>query len=197
MSLAAFDTYAARWYPPWVEAEPLPAGEVSALLALGDALPRETAGISPASGPRLDSGFRHSQVSWIYPGPGAPEVLFRVLEIAQRANAAHFGFDLVGFAEPLQYTVYEAPSVGYEWHVDLVRERGRLQRKLSLTVQLSADDDHEGGELEFREGNGIVRAPRGPGRVVAFASWQLHRVTPVTRGTRRSLVAWVGGPSFR
>ena len=114
-----------------------------------------------------------------------------------RLSHVALNLDLVGFAEPVQYTVYEAPSVGYEWHVDMVDAPSEVQRKLSLTLQLSDPADYEGGALEFRDGCSVVAAPRERGAVVAFPSWAHHRVTPVTRGVRRSLVAWVGGPCFR
>jgi PKHD-type hydroxylase len=64
-------------------------------------------------------------------------------------------------------------------------------------VQLSAPEDYDGGQLELRDGDEIVSGPRDAGTIVAFPSWVIHRVTPVTRGLRRSLVVWVGGPPFR
>jgi len=33
--------------------------------------------------------------------------------------------------------------------------------------------------------------------MIVFPSHVLHRVTPVTRGVRRSLVGWIGGPHPR
>jgi PKHD-type hydroxylase len=64
-------------------------------------------------------------------------------------------------------------------------------------VQLSEASDYEGGDLEFfnARGEGAVRRPRGS--VTFFPSYLAHRVSPVTRGLRRSLVAWACGPGFR
>jgi PKHD-type hydroxylase len=70
-------------------------------------------------------------------------------------------------------------------------------RKLSLSIQLSDPAAYEGCELELSFGDGIKTAPRKRGTVVAFASYVLHRVTPITAGTRKSLVVWVSGPEFR
>ena len=57
--------------------------------------------------------------------------------------------------------------------------------------------ERDGCDLELSYGDGAVAAPRGLGTVAAFPSYVLHRVSPVSRGTRKSLVAWVSGPAFR
>lgn len=163
---------------------------------LGDALPAEPAQIAQRGGSVRDAAFRGARLAWLHPGPDTADVFATLARLVEAANR-EFGFDLVGFAEPVQYTVYEAPTVGYDWHFDMIDEPTGVQRKLSVTVQLSAPSEYEGGDLEFRDGANVVRAPRAQGAVVAFPSWSLHRVTPVTRGRRRSVVAWIGGPRFR
>jgi len=70
------------------------------------------------------------------------------------------------------------------------------QRKISVTVQLSAPDEYEGGDLQFNIGRQIT-APRVQGAAVIFPSFYLHRVTPVTKGVRKSFVLWVGGEPYR
>ena len=42
-----------------------------------------------------------------------------------------------------------------------------------------------------------VKAHKGAGSVFIFPSYMLHRVTPVTKGIRRSFVLWVGGSHYR
>ena len=64
-----------------------------------------------------------------------------------------------------------------------------------MTVQLSPPDDYAGGNLEF-VGNRHA-SERELGAATIFPAYVGHRVTPVERGTRRSPVAWVYGPSFR
>jgi PKHD-type hydroxylase len=162
------------------------------------ALPLSEATIARPDGNQVvDAVFRGARVGWLHPGPGTACIFDRLAEAAERLNAEAYGFDLLGFSEPVQYTVYESPSVGYDWHLDMIESPSSLQRKLSLTVQLSDGSEYEGGDLELRDGAHVVVAPRGEGTVVAFPGWALHRVTPVTRGVRRSLVAWVSGPEFR
>ena len=197
MTVFALPAARGRHYPPFAALEEaLSEAEVAACVKIGDALPRHEATVARPQGSVVDAGYRAARVGWLYPGRDTRAVFDLLAAVTERANAT-FGFDLVGFAEPVQYTVYEAPSVGYAWHVDMVDAPAELQRKLSLTVQLSDPSEYEGGGLEFRQGCSIIEAPRAKGAVVAFPSWAPHRVTPVTRGVRRSLVAWVGGPSFR
>ena len=64
-------------------------------------------------------------------------------------------------------------------------------------MQVSDPDTYDGGDLElFYKAKPII-ADRTRGAVVAFPSFVMHRVTPVTRGVRYSLVAWVVGPRWR
>jgi PKHD-type hydroxylase len=70
------------------------------------------------------------------------------------------------------------------------------QRKLSLTLQLSPPEAYEGGGLEFF-GAGELSVSRLQGTLIAFPSFLHHRVTPITRGKRESLVMWWHGPAFR
>ena len=71
-------------------------------------------------------------------------------------------------------------------------------RKLSMSVFLN--DDFEGGDFEFAsysKGKCII-SPIKPerGSLVVFPSAMEHRVAPITKGTRYSLVTWFLGPPF-
>ena len=71
-------------------------------------------------------------------------------------------------------------------------------RKLSMSVILN--DDFEGGAFEFasygKEECTITPIKGGTGTVIVFPSWMEHRVAPVTKGIRYSLVSWFVGPPF-
>ena len=69
-------------------------------------------------------------------------------------------------------------------------------RKLSVVVQLTSPEEYEGGDFETFEGK-VLSAPKGHGTVLIFPSFVYHHVTPVTAGTRHSLVCWVNGPHIR
>jgi len=63
---------------------------------------------------------------------------------------------------------------------------------------LNDQDEYQGGDLEFfMDDTEQIRTEQRKGRVIAFPSWMVHRVTPVTQGVRRSLVWWACGPKFR
>jgi PKHD-type hydroxylase len=100
--------------------------------------------------------------------------------------------------EQIQYTEYYDHEKGhYDWHMDT--GYGNLsQRKISVTVQLSDTHEYEGGDLQLWPGGTYpLISPRGKGNVVIFPSFMMHRITPVTRGTRKSFVLWLGGGHYR
>jgi PKHD-type hydroxylase len=70
-------------------------------------------------------------------------------------------------------------------------------RKLSITVQLSDPDEYEGGELQFMVNQNIFTAPKDKGTAIIFPSFALHRVTPITKGSRKSIVGWISGAPYR
>ena len=79
-------------------------------------------------------------------------------------------------------------------------------RKLSVTVSLSDPKDYEGGFLQFDLRNkGEINTSEvitckeimSRGSIVVFPSYTWHRVSPVTKGTRLSLVQWNFGPGYK
>jgi PKHD-type hydroxylase len=67
-------------------------------------------------------------------------------------------------------------------------------RKLSLVTFLTPPEDYEGGDLCFMDGGQPLRLPQGA--TVIFPSYLMHKVKPLTRGNRSTMVSWVHGPSF-
>ena len=129
----------------------------------------------------------NDDTEWIYD---------RLGQILRCMNGMHWRFDINGFHEHLQYTVYHDDKSFYRWHVDNMLLGDMPPRKLSMSVQLTDPDDYDGGELQTNDGV-IHTVSNDRGLVTVFPSYVLHRVTPVTRGTRRSLVVWANGPGFR
>lgn len=167
--------------------------ELDAIIRIGESVDLER---GTTGGNR--EGVRDSYVSWLYPNAVTSWVFGKLTDVAVKMNADWFKYDLHGFHQGLQFTNYDAPSGHYTWHID--RGPGHGIRKLSFSVQLSDPDDYEGGDLQLWFGgpeDEVVTAPRERGTIMFFPSYVLHRVTPVTSGTRRSLVAWIDGPPFR
>ena len=110
-------------------------------------------------------------------------------------NAQHFRFDLTGFGETLQLTNYDQSENGmYGWHQDY---GGGISRKLSMAVQLTDPAEYEGGNLQVMTAANPQNIRKQRGLIAIFPSYVLHQVTPVTQGSRQSLVAWVSGPAFK
>ena len=172
------------------------------IVALGDALHVDEAVLSGIESP--DAALRRSRVAWIARTPDSAWIFEKLSALVVRANRT-FAFDLDGFGEDLQYTVYDEPGAFYTWHQDgLVGEVAT--RKLALVVQLSDPSSYEGADLEMfdvvadsspAELDAWHAGVRAMGSVTAFPAFEYHRVTPLTSGTRRSLVVWVSGPPFR
>ena len=66
-------------------------------------------------------------------------------------------------------------------------------RKLSMTIVLN--EDYEGGEFEFFQDINLIKEKMGT--VIVFPSYMVHKVRPITKGTRYSLVAWFCGEPFK
>jgi PKHD-type hydroxylase len=122
----------------------------------------------------------------------------RMMSLTARANRETFGFDLTDFGESPQVARYGAEREGhFDWHSDIGAGIWAAKRKLTIVVQLSDPADYTGGTLELRPDSNVAEAPRARGTAIVFPSFVLHRVTPVTTGTRWSLTIWSHGPSFR
>tara|TARA_R100000951_G_scaffold115679_1_gene124565 strand:+ start:2255 stop:2881 length:627 start_codon:yes stop_codon:yes gene_type:complete len=116
------------------------------------------------------------------------------------------------WSEECQFTKYKLNQF-YNWHKDSFQEPfsnkkdkmydGKI-RKLSVTCLLSDPKDYEGGDLEFQprdqEDPNIILSTnhiRKRGTIIVFPSYTWHRVTPVTKGTRYSLVIWNLGKPYK
>jgi len=140
---------------------------------------------------------RITRVAWMERNPDSAWLYARLEELVLQLNREFYGFDLYGLVESFQYTVYDGQEGGhYDWHVDLGGQDVE-PRKISLSLQLSESSDYRGCNLELEAGKGTFVADRGRGTLIAFPSFVLHRVSPIESGTRKSLVIWVSGPSFR
>jgi predicted 2-oxoglutarate/Fe(II)-dependent dioxygenase YbiX len=120
----------------------------------------------------------------------------RIWSAAQECNRLFFCVDIAGVEANIQLGRYDSSDRGfYDWHTDFAGIRPL--RKLSISIQLSPPDDYDGGDLELMYGSQPQKLDKARGAFIAFPSFLLHRVTPVTRGTRWSLVAWIVGTRWR
>ena len=144
---------------------------------------------------------RKSQIKWIYQTPEWYWLYQKINYFIINANKNTWDFNLSYFIDNIQYTEYSSTYQGhYDWHLDIGEDVASL-RKISITIQLSNPLEYEGGNLEFFTGGNydknITSFNKNTNTAILFPSYLLHRITPITKGIRKSLVVWVGGTQFR
>ena len=182
----------------------------------GDVL--SEAAVSPGenSSGVLDKKVRDANIAWV---PTSHWIGPFLMYYVDRANRENFRYDIYGIdGECMQYTVY-GPGKFYNWHRDdsldqksmfapvshlgqrpdlTLNDSHDMCRKLSFSLLLSDPDEYEGGQFQMMGHlNRMYEVPQEKGMLVIFDSTTLHRVRPVKKGTRKSLVGWVVGPRWR
>lgn len=144
-------------------------------------------------------GYRSSTNRWI-PVNADKAISETLWWYGKEANKNAFGFYIDDLVD-IQFTEYHAVNNGkYDWHHDTFwGNPTTYDRKISIVIQLSDPKDYEGGDFQldsqYEQPN--PESIKKKGSVIVFPSFIPHRVTPVTKGTRRSLVTWIQGPKFR
>lgn len=145
----------------------------------------------------VNESIRKSRIKWLPSSNRGTHWLYdKLMSLAEIANRELWNFDLVSTVDSIQYTEYLEGGGHYDYHLDIGAGSASL-RKLSLVVQLSDPSEYEGGTFEILRGKTPEPLPKNQGAVLLFPSYLMHRVTPVTKGLRRSLVLWVGGSHYR
>ena len=168
------------------------------IINAGRTEPRQNAGVGNDrgdGGSEVDTETRTSHISWI-PFSKTPEMYKDIEKVMKKTNNNHFGFDGMQITEMAQYTEY--PEGGfYDWHIDSDVNFAHEPpvRKISMTCLLSPENEFEGGDLELMKEGKPAKLKQG--HAIFFASFIRHRVTPVIRGNRKSLVMWFGGTPFK
>ena len=147
----------------------------------------------------LDHGVRSSKITFITESSMTYNFCRHWVDVI---NADNFKFDLYPFFEKqsIQYSHYDVGD-HYSWHMDIIRSLP--PRKLSFSLMLN--DDYKGGEFEIgRYSFGYhelktqtTTAENKTGTLIVFPSALPHRVKPVTKGIRKTLVGWIPGPPLR
>jgi PKHD-type hydroxylase len=146
---------------------------------------------------RIDHALRDSSVRWMKT-ENERKIIDRLMGFVNSSNRTNFGFDIVEPYE-LQFTEYHGTNNGYYgWHHDVHLTHSKpYERKLTAVVQLSDRESYEGGGFEFQTAPKPSELFEKRGSILIFPSFLVHRVLPVTRGVRYSLVTWVEGPQWR
>jgi PKHD-type hydroxylase len=149
-----------------------------------------------------DSTKRNSEHVWIK-NYDLDQLLMKMVRHANQEMGWFLNVDEV---EPVQFGVYPVGGK-YEWHIDqhptilVNRKRQPAVRKISMSLFYSNPDEYEGGDLDLE----LYKPGTDPryqsyklekGTAIFFPSTMWHRVTPVTSGVRKSIVAWFTGPPY-
>jgi PKHD-type hydroxylase len=150
---------------------------------------------------KRDSNIVWMNDRWIY------KEIQPYINEANKKAAWNFNWD---YSESCQFTKYKLGQY-YDWHCDswegVYEKEGPTKgkiRKLSVTVSLSDEKDYSGGELEFQFRNmdnpkvrRVCKEILPKGSIVVFPSFVWHRVKPIKKGVRYSLVLWNLGYPFQ
>lgn len=165
------------------------------IIEAGKKQPRQDGQVGGGKGGAVDTKTRLSHISWI-PFDVLPEMYKTLDRAMHQTNGNHFGFEGMKITELAQFTEYSGGGF-YDWHMDSdvngIKEPP--VRKISMTCLLSNEDEFEGGGLELMSEGKFAKIKQG--HAIFFASYIQHRVVPVTKGVRNSLVMWFGGTPFK
>lgn len=168
--------------------------ECDLIISQLETLPKQQ-GVTGTDGTEQIPDYRVSEISWVPTEDKYIWIYDRISELAINANKEMWNYDLWGYADGIQYTNYYDNGGHYDWHADLGPFMSN--RKVSCVLQLTDPDELEGGDLQINNGAGAITVPKGRGILTIFSSFVLHRVTPLTKGNRKTLVAWISGPNLR
>ena len=164
------------------------------IIDLSSTLKKEQGKINKKEVGGYDKNRRHSTISWI-PFNKMQPMYDDLIYLVQKINRNHFGFSNIQITEEAQVSEYSKGQF-YHWHMDnpIAMDTEPPVRKLSMTLLLNDPSEFEGGNLEIA---GKKMSPMKQGYAAIFASFLQHRVTPITKGVRKSLVVWFNGEPFR
>lgn len=146
--------------------------------------------------PAVEGGVTNYQLRRTLDKPIPPDaenawIFERIGRLVSQVNQHTYHFHLSDLVT--NHVLEYSPDGFFDWHIDLGVGL-YATRKISLVTFLTPPEDYEGGELCFMDRGEPLKLPQGT--TVLFPSYLLHKVGPVTKGNRFTLVSWVHGPSF-
>ncbi len=188
-----------RNFPPYVFFKDVfSKEECEKIIEFAKSIPEKQAFVGGADSPVQDVKVRSSKLHWVEYVADSSWIFDRLANVVVGVKEGWYPFSLTSMPEPVQVTRYLASEGGhYAMHKDM-GDDFMSNRKLSLVMLLNDPSEFEGGQLELLGITGDDKSVKEitQGTVIAFPSWELHRVMAVTKGERWSLVTWVHGPPF-
>ena len=164
---------------------------------IAEQYPLINASIGQGKKNKTDKQIRRSQIRWVKDDL----IKNKMMEYAKVANRSLWNFD-INHMDDVQHTRYHHEDHGhYDWHVDIFWDNKLTlyDRKISVIIQLTDGDEYEGGDflIDPQYSQPPRDLMRKKGTVFAFPSFIRHKVEPVTKGVRYSLVMWNLGYPFK
>lgn len=156
------------------------------------------------AGNYTENNIRKSLINFLQRNDDTEWLYQKMDTLLNEVNSYYYNFNTINYSG-IQYAEYASSYSGkYDWHTDMYfgKDRQNKSRKLSVSVLLNQPGvDFEGGEFQitssFDEDRMGIEDPKlVKNTAIVFPSFMIHRVKPVTEGTRKSLVIWAEGPSF-
>ena len=144
--------------------------------------------------PNIINENRKSRIRYIPHDDRSSWVFDKLKQFIVESNKTAWNFDLYSIIDSLQHSEYVEGNF-CNFHMDI--GNGTNHRKISVIVQLSDPSEYDGGDLEVWSEGKFEFLPKDKGCIFVFPSFILHRVTPVTRGMRKSLVIYAGGGAYK
>jgi PKHD-type hydroxylase len=147
---------------------------------------------------KVTAGFQSAQVKQNMQLPESNPVgieLGRKIVYALHRNPLFFAAALPAKIFPPLFNRYDGGH-SFGNHVDNAVRRvtatgEQIRTDLSMTLFLSSPEEYDGGELIIDDTYGSHSVKLPAGHMVLYPSTSLHRVTPVTRGSRVSSFFWL------
>ena len=147
-------------------------------------------------------------ISFIKNGSSVQDLMQKAVNHLITVGVQYYGCRLTD-VEPIQYAKYKE-GMFYDWHVDTATTLDDLKffkRDVSASLVLSDKKEYTGGSLQMILANSINQKTgtfhpedvldQEQGTLVVFPSFVWHRVCPVKKGHRYSLVIWNLGYPFK
>jgi PKHD-type hydroxylase len=138
---------------------------------------------------------RNSDVFWLEPRNDLMWIWEKMKYYIEEANSHIWRMDLEKYQENMQLTRYKKNG-HYDWHMDVGNYKSSF-RKLSCVVNLSNEKKYSGGGTLIKVGQKANILPKEQGTLNIFPSYTLHKAKKIKKGTRMSLVCWVGGSHYK
>lgn len=142
----------------------------------------------------IEKNIRSSYTSWVNIRE-LPEISNDLDLIVDEINNTHWRFKISNLIEA-SIVSYLNVNDNYDWHIDWYSNPDSCNRKITVIVQLSDENEYDGCELEIKDGNNSFFFSKKKGSIIVFPSFLLHRATKLISGKREALVLWYYGDSF-